>query len=164
MRKAATRVATSPRARRACRSWTEVEAKATDSPEATAFNTPTTKFNVGMDFADLFVRNLLGGFTVRYVNGYNFRSGVNFGHIPTFSTFDLTLGYRIPQLNSRINLSVQNMFACRGGETKPNGFIASGRPSIYTPGQQCGFNEKHIEMLNMPQLGTMVFLGLRWDR
>ncbi|HVE77680.1 MAG TPA: TonB-dependent receptor, partial [Gemmatimonadaceae bacterium] len=57
----------------------KVETQPTDPPEATAFNAPDTKWNVGMDFADVFRQNLLGSFTVRYVNGYRFRSGVNFG-------------------------------------------------------------------------------------
>ena len=28
----------------------------------------------------------------------------------------------------------------------------------------CGFNRKHSEMINMPQIGTMVFLGMRLSR
>ena len=33
---------------------------------------------------------------------------------------------------TRINLSVQNLFSCRGGTSTPNGWIASGRTAIYT--------------------------------
>ena len=142
----------------------DVERNPGDPAEATAFNSPTSKFNIGMDFSELGSRNLLGGFTVRYVNGYDFLSGVNVGRIPTFSTFDFTLGYRLPQLNSRINLSVQNLFSCRSGRTTPNGWIAAGRRSNYTEDSECGFGKKHQEMLNMPEIGTMVFVGVRWDR
>jgi outer membrane receptor for ferrienterochelin and colicins len=136
----------------------------TDPAEATAFNSTTSKFTVGMDFAELATKALSAGWTARYVNGYDFLSGVNNGRIPTFSTFDLTLGYGLPALNSRINLSVQNLFSCTGGMTAPNVYIGSGRKSVYTKDQKCGFGHKHAEMLNSPELGTMVFLGVRYQR
>ncbi|MGH7720342.1 MAG: TonB-dependent receptor [Gemmatimonadaceae bacterium] len=142
----------------------KVESNATDPVEATAFNSPTTKITVGMDFAELPAENLSGGFTVRYVNGYSFLSGVNVGRIPTFTTFDFTLGYGLPRLGSRLNLSVQNLFSCRSGKTTANGFIAAGRPAVYTENRECGFGKKHAEMLNNPEIGTMVFLGIRWER
>ena len=141
-----------------------VKASAGDPAEATAFNSPTTKFNVGMDFANLYRDQLRAGFTVRYVNGYRFLSGVNNGKIPTFSTFDFTAGYKLPIAGARLNLSVQNLFACRGGTSSINGWIAATRPSLYEKKRECGFGKKHIEMINMPEIGTIAFLGIRWDR
>jgi iron complex outermembrane receptor protein len=141
-----------------------IKSKAGDPAEATAFNSPTTKFNVGMDFANLYNNQLHAGFTVRYVNGYHFLSGVNNGKIPTFSTFDFTAGYKLPVSGTSINLSVQNLFVCRGGTSSINGWVAANKPSIYNKKQECGFGMKHIEMINMPQVGTMAFLGIRWDR
>ncbi|MEO8576071.1 MAG: TonB-dependent receptor [Gemmatimonadales bacterium] len=141
-----------------------VERAATDPLEATSFNSPTTKFNVGMDFANLYNNQLRAGFTVRYVNGYRFLSGINNGKIPTFSTFDFTAGYKLPTLGASINLSVQNLFACRGGTSTVNGWLAAARPLIYNKKQECGLGKKHIEMINMPEIGTMAFLGIRWDR
>jgi len=142
----------------------KVERQATDPIEATAFNSPTSKFNVGMDFANLYNNQLHGGFTVRYVNGYHFLSGVNNGKVPTFSTFDFTAGYKLPTLGASVNLSVQNLFACRGGTSSINGWIAATKPSLYNKKQECGLGKKHIEMINMPELGTMAFLGIRWER
>lgn len=143
-----------------------IKAKATDPKEATAFNSPTTKFNVGMDFANLYAHQLRGSWTVRYVNGYRFLSGVNNGKIPTFATFDFTAGYKLPVTGTSINLNVQNLFACRGGTSSINGWLAATKPSIYSKGQKCGLgqNVKHIEMINMPQIGTVAFLGVRWER
>jgi iron complex outermembrane receptor protein len=141
-----------------------IKSKAGDPAEATAFNSPTTKFNVGMDFANLYNNQLHAGFTVRYVNGYHFLSGVNNGKIPTFSTFDFTAGYKLPVSGTSINLSVQNLFVCRGGTSSINGWVAANKPSIYNKKQECGFGMKHIEMINMPQVRTMAFLGIRWDR
>ncbi|MEO5904165.1 MAG: TonB-dependent receptor [Gemmatimonadaceae bacterium] len=138
--------------------------KSTDPLEATSFNSPTTKFNVGMDFANLYNNQLRGGFTVRYVNGYKFLSGINNGRIPTFSTFDITAGYKLPALGASINLSVQNLLACRGGTSAINGWLAAAKPLIYTAKQECGLGKKHIEMINMPEIGTMAFLGIRFDR
>jgi outer membrane receptor for ferrienterochelin and colicins len=141
-----------------------IKTKPGDPVEATSFNSPTSKLNVGMDFARLGHEMLSGGFTVRYVNGYDFISGVNNGHVPTFTTFDFTLGYALPRMRARINLNVQNLFACTGGITEPNGWIASGRRANYTAGRQCGMGRGHQEMLNSPLIGTMAFLGVRVDR
>ena len=140
-----------------------IYAKAGDPLEATAFNSPTSKANVGMDFSEIGSKGASAGFTIRYVNGYDFRSGINVGHIPTFDTFDFTAGYRLPAINGRINLSVQNLFSCRSGTSTIDGWLAATKPLKYTPDSKCGFGQKHIEMINMPEIGTMVFLGLRLD-
>jgi hypothetical protein len=117
-----------------------------------------------MDFSEIGTKDLSAGFTVRYVNGYSFLSGINAGRIPTFDTFDFTAGYRVPALNGRFNLSVQNLFSCRSGTSSINGWLAATKPLIYTAKSECGFGQKHIEMINMPEIGTMVFVGFRWDR
>jgi iron complex outermembrane receptor protein len=142
----------------------KITRKATDPPEATAFNSPTAKATLGMNFAELMDRRLSYGWLSRWVAGYDFLSGVNIGRIPAFATLDMNVGYRLPAMNARVNLSVQNLFSCRSGQTKPDGWIASGRKQIFTADQSCGFGEKHVEMLNSPEIGTMVFLGLRVDR
>jgi len=141
-----------------------IERKATDPAEATAFNSPTTKFTLGMNFAEFVSRQVSASWVTRYVSGYDFLSGVNIGRIPAFGAGDISLGYRLPDMNARINLSVQNLFASRSGVTAPNGWIASGRPQIFTQNQKCGFGVKHVEMLNSPEIGTMAFLGIRFDR
>jgi hypothetical protein len=107
---------------------------------------------------------LSAGITFREVDGYTFVSGVNNGRVPTFSTFDIRLGYDLPRLNARVNLSVINLFSCRKGTSAPNGWIAANRPQLYTADSQCGFGDKHVEMLNTPEIGTMVFLGIRYQR
>jgi iron complex outermembrane receptor protein len=117
-----------------------------------------------MDFANLYNNQLRAGFTVRYVNGYHFLSGVNNGKIPTFSTFDFTTGYKLPMAGASINLSVQNLLACRGGTSAINGWLAATKPSLYTAKQECGFGKKHIEMINMPEIGTIAFLGIHFER
>lgn len=118
--------------------------------EATAINAPVTKWTVGGNVRDL--GSWLGGFTVRYVNGYKFVSGINNGEIPSFGTLDVNIGYRFPSLRSRINLSVANLFSCSASDN----FTFGG-------GGGCGFGQKHTEMINMPKIGTMVFLGWRYD-
>jgi iron complex outermembrane receptor protein len=141
-----------------------ISRKATDPAEATAFNSPTAKATLGMNFAELGMRELSANWAARFVTGYDFLSGVNIGHIPGFSTFDVGGTYRILDSRARINLSVQNLFSCSAGTVAANVWIASGRPAIYTQSRECGFGKKHIEMLNSPQIGTMLFLGLRVDR
>jgi iron complex outermembrane receptor protein len=118
--------------------------------EATALNSPTSKFTLGMRARDL--GRWSGGATFRYVNGYHFNSGINKGRIPTFNTLDVNVGYRIPAFHSQVNLAVANLFNCHANDvTMPD------------EGAQCGFGVKHTEMINMPAIGTMVFLGVRVD-
>ncbi|HEX2781915.1 MAG TPA: TonB-dependent receptor [Gemmatimonadaceae bacterium] len=137
---------------------------ATNFQEATSFNSPNFKWSLGTEFAELMRAGLTASVNARHVQGYNFRSGVNYGYNPAFSTVDLSLGYALPFEGTRLNVNVQNLFTCRAGESTPNGFISGTNRSIYKPDSKCGFGEKHTEMLNMPALGTMVFVGLRWDR
>jgi iron complex outermembrane receptor protein len=141
-----------------------VISKAGDPVEATAFNSPTWKVTAGIDGYRLFRSSLNAGLTFREVDGYDFISGVNNGRVPTFMTLDARLGYDLPQYHARINLSVQNAFACRKGTTTANGWIASGRKEVYTPDSKCGFGVSHAEMLNSPMMGTMAFLGVRFER
>ena len=125
-----------------------IEASPTDL-DATALNSPTTKLGLGIATRDL-VKNVYGGFGLRTVHGYDFRSGINRGYIQGFTTTDANLGYRIEQLDAAVQLNVVNLFGCR---TTPAG-----------GGSECGFGQKHREMINMPEIGTMVFLGIKYQR
>ena len=142
----------------------QVEKKPTDPAavlEATALNTTPTKWNVGMDF-NAPERNLLGGFTVRHVTGYNFRSGINAGSIPTFETLDITFGRRIPSLGAQLNVSVQNLAACSNGTYEL--FAGQASPGTLMRKRGCNIGRRHLEMINMPSIGTMLFVGVRYDR
>ena len=129
--------------------------------EATALNTTPTKWNVGMDF-NAPAQQLVGGFTVRHVTGYNFRSGINNGIIPTFQTFDVTVSRRIPAIGAQVNLSVQNLFSCAGGYYEIR--VGQVSPGTFVKNRECNFGQRHMEMVNMPTIGTMIFLGVRYDR
>lgn len=128
--------------------------------ELSSLNAPTTKWTVGADATELLMSSLLGGLTVRRMNEYGFASGINTGIIPTFTTLDINLGYRLPRLNTQINLQVSNLFTCRNNVT-----TVTGNPlEVASREGKCGFGEKHTEMINMPEVGTMVFLGFRVQR
>lgn len=126
--------------------------------EATALNTTPTKYTVGMDIRN--VGHAFGGFTFRSVEGYFFRSGINLGAIPRFSTLDFNVGYHLPKLNSAISLSVSNAYACSYGRYTLG--AAQAPPGTLDKEKKCGFGQKHTEMINMPEIGTMVFLGVRY--
>jgi outer membrane receptor for ferrienterochelin and colicins len=138
--------------------------------EATAINSPGTKWTLGADFTDVgsFLDgrgNFLGGFTMRHVNSYYFRSGINRGVIPTFTTLDLNVGYKIARINSTVNLGLSNLFACSQNDDQPFTYDAKADPFLTRPlnkERQCGFGVKHQEMINMPEIGTMLFLGMRY--
>ncbi len=141
-----------------------IERKPTDPAEATAFNSPTAKFSLGINVSELGNRNVSGGLVLRHVTEYDFRSGVNVGTVPGFTAMDLSMGYALPSMHSRVYLNLQNVFACRSGTSSINGWIAADHPSTYAAGHKCGFGESHVEMLNTPPLSTVIFLGVRWDR
>ena len=141
-----------------------VEKKPTDPPavnEATSLNTTPTKWNVGMDFNSAEF-NSLGGFTIRHVTGYNFRSGINAGKIPTFETLDLTFGKRFPSLGAQLNVSFQNIAACSNGSYE----LLAGQvsPGTFRKKRKCNLGQRHLEMINMPTIGTMIFVGVRYER
>ncbi len=132
-------------------------------PEATAFNSPSVRLTGGMDFTNV-IQNVLAGFTTRFVSKYDFRSGVNYGLIPAFGTLDLSATYKLPGAGARLLFQAQNIFSCVGGSTEaPKAGISSANQATYTAGRQCGFGKKHQEMINAPQLGPIVLVGLRWE-
>ena len=145
----------------------ELTVPAGASPEATSLNAPTTKWTVGATARDL--GPVTVGLTFRNVNAYYFRSGTNTGVIPTFGTLDANVTLKIPTLeNSIISLTASNLFSCTHENLKystpittppsqPNSVLASSDKG-------CGFDRKHIEMINMPAIGPMMFLGVRYSR
>ena len=137
------------------------------SPEATALNAPTTKWTLGTTARN--IGPFTAALTFRNVNAYYFRSGTNSGIVPTFGSLDANISLKVPQLgNSLVSLSLGNLFSCTSEKvtystpvttpaSPPNSRIASSDDG-------CGFGRKHIEMINMPEIGPMVFLGLRYHR
>ena len=136
--------------------------------EATSLNSTGTKWTVGATAKD--VGPISSGLTWRNVNGYYFRSGSNSGIIPTFGTLDASLSYRLPLItNTLLTVGVNNLFSCTGENaryatptvTAPQ--IAQPNSILVSEDRGCGFNRKHVEMINMPSIGTMVFVGARWS-
>jgi iron complex outermembrane receptor protein len=133
--------------------------------EATTLNAPSTKWTLGFTARD--VGPLTVGGTLRTVNAYYFRSGVNTGVIPTFNTVDLNLSARVPGMQGALlNLGVSNLFTCSARNIEYQMAVAGVPPNsnIRTENRSCGFGRKHREMINMPEIGTMAFLGVRLHR
>ena len=140
----------------------KVDTIKTTNAEATAINSTSAKVNAGIDWANV-LPNTNAGFSMRYVNRYSFQSGVNRGIIPSFGTLDFSASYLI-RSGTRVTLQAQNLFSCVGGtSTPPSTGISSGAVATYTVSHSCGFGQTHQEMLNMPAIGPLVFLGVRWD-
>lgn len=136
--------------------------------EATSLNSPGTKWTVGATAKD--VGPLLGGVTWRNVNGYYFRSGSNTGVIPTFGTLDANVSYRMPGLeNTLLNVGVNNLLSCTSEDvtfstpTVTAPAVAQPNSVVASENRKCGFGRRHREMVNMPYIGTMVFVGARWN-
>ena len=114
-------------------------------------------------------RRRVPGLTWRTYVGYYFRSGSNSGVIPTFGTLDANVGYKLPfAANAQLNVGVNNLFSCTGENptyatpTVTAPAIAQPNSILASEDRGCGFNRKHIEMINMPAIGTMVFVGMRY--
>jgi len=142
----------------------ELTAKATDSPEATSLNSPQTKWTLGATAKD--VGPLTLGATWRNVTDYYFRSGSNTGVIPTFGTLDAQASLKLSSLqNTMLSLGVSNLFSCTAQDVTfktPTG--AQPNSAIASEERGCGFNRRHVEMINMPEIGPMAFLGVRIQR
>ena len=136
---------------------------ATALAEATALNAPGTKWTAGATLRD--IGPATAGLTFRNYNAYYFRSGSNLGVIPTFGTLDASVNVKVPSVsNVLVNLGVSNLFSCTAESVT---YVAATVPAnsvIASEQRGCGFNRKHSEMINMPQIGTMVFLGMRLSR
>ncbi|MFL5575513.1 MAG: TonB-dependent receptor [Gemmatimonadaceae bacterium] len=143
-------------------------AAGTGGLEATSLNSPGTKWTLGTTAKDIGPAS--GGLTWRNYVGYYFRSGSNSGIIPTFGTLDANVSYKLPAATSTmLTLGVNNLFSCTGENvtyatptvTPPT--IAQPNSILKSEDRGCGFNRKHMEMINMPYIGTMVFVGARWS-
>ncbi len=136
---------------------------ATALAEATALNAPGTKWTLGATMRD--IGPATAGLTFRNYNSYYFRSGSNLGVIPTFGTLDASLNVKVPSLqNALLNVGVSNLFSCTAESVTYVAATVPANSQIATEARGCGFNRKHSEMVNMPQIGTMVFVGMRLSR
>lgn len=131
------------------------------SAEATSLNTSPVRWNARVDFSDTKTRTRLG-FLVRHATGFTFRSGVNAGLIPTYEALDANASMRLPSLGAQLNVSVQNIVACRAGSYELR--LTQTSPGTLVPRHKCDIGLRHIEMINMPEVGTMIFIGLRYER
>ncbi|MEQ1694159.1 MAG: TonB-dependent receptor, partial [Gemmatimonas sp.] len=136
--------------------------KAGDPAEATSLNSPSFKATMGGDLHDMPFQTF-GGFTFRFVKDYRFLSGAHNGVIPGIVTLDLSVGKKL-SANTTLNVSLTNLYTCTSGVTTPPIFLNAALPSTYLKGWDCGLGRKHIELLNMPAMGAMGFIGLRFDR
>jgi outer membrane receptor for ferrienterochelin and colicins len=134
----------------------------TGREEATSLNSPSVKWTLGTNLTDFGA--LSGGAIVRHVSSYYFRSGVNMGVVPTFTTLDLNAAYALPRWNSAVTMGISNIAGCSQDQDAPFTYAATD-PLRTTPtnrSRKCGVAVRHREMLNMPAIGTMLFVGLRY--
>ena len=86
------------------------------SEEATALNSPGTKWTLGASATN--VGPWSGGLTFRNVNAYYFRSGTNVGVIPTFGTLDASVSFKMPQLAGHAAQRVREQSVLVHGEQR----------------------------------------------
>jgi len=131
--------------------------------EANELNAPSTKWTLGATAKNL--GPVTVGATYRNVNAYYFRSGINAGVIPTFGTVDANVSLKLPALQgAMLNLGVSNLFTCSARGLKYKAGTPKANSVIESEDRACGFGRKHAEMINMPEIGGMAFLGVRFHR
>ena len=138
-----------------------IKTKPTDPKDAGQFNTSSNRMSLTFETTDLpdRVNTFL---TLRYVNGYMFRSGAIWGRVPSFGSLDVAASYRVPSQGMTVTLQAQNIAGCVGGtSTLPATGISTTSMATYTKAPRCAFGQKHAELLSMPALGPMIFLGIR---
>ncbi|GLC27720.1 TonB-dependent receptor [Roseisolibacter agri] len=131
--------------------------------EANELNAPSTKWTLGATVKN--VGPLTVGATFRNVNAYYFRSGINTGVIPTFGTLDANVSLKLPAVpNAMLNLGVSNLLTCSARNLKYKAGTPKANSVIESEDRSCGVGRKHAEMVNMPEIGGMAFLGVRLHR
>ena len=130
--------------------------------EATALNTSPEKWTLGLNFTNL-PTNLSFGAGMRKVVGYFFRSGINVGEIPGFTSLDVHASYYLPKPRITLSAAVNNFYGCsRGRYTLADNPTTQAPPGTLDRENQCGFGQKHMEMVNAPEIGPMAFFGVRY--
>jgi hypothetical protein len=61
-------------------------------------------------------------------------------------------------------VSVSNLFSCRANSVKYRTGTTPANTTIEWEERSCGFSRTHREMVNMPEIGTMAFVGIRVAR
>jgi iron complex outermembrane receptor protein len=131
--------------------------------EANELNAPSMKWTLGATVKNLGPATV--GATFRNVNAYYFRSGINTGVIPTFGTLDANVSLKLPAVPSAmLNLGVSNLFTCSARNLKYKAGTPKANSVIESEDRGCGMGRRHAEMINMPEIGGMAFLGVRFHR
>lgn len=72
--------------------------------------------------------------------------------------------------NSLVRLRASNMFSYTGENPRYSTPVVT-PPAVAQPNsvltseeRGCGFEHKHIEMINMPAIGPMMFVGVQYNR
>jgi outer membrane receptor for ferrienterochelin and colicins len=133
------------------RLW-DVDQSPTDV-QATALNSPTLRWSLSADHSTGRGRAAVGAL-VRHAAGHEFVSGINQGRVPGFTTADVNMRVHVSS-STQLYATVSNLVTCRGATT-----AAARGPS----GARCGVGLRHAEIVNMPEIGTALFAGVRYER
>lgn len=110
-----------------------------------SLNAPKFKANGGVRWHD----GSLGAnasLLLRHVDGFEVRSGVYSGTVPTYTTLSLETGYRLPWIEgAALRLTIQNLMTwVEGAETSP-------------------FETRHREFVGTPPIGRLAILRLSYQ-
>jgi len=142
----------------------KIHSRPQDPPDATAFNSSGFRTVLQMEYENP-GRGLSLSARTRYVKGYEFRSGVDWGRIPTFGTLGASASWRVQKSGVTLLAQAENIATCVSGTTTPpvSGINFASR-STYLSHRECGIDFQHRELMNMPAVGMTIFGGVRWER
>jgi outer membrane receptor for ferrienterochelin and colicins len=135
----------------------EIREDQTALRDATSLNAPRHKGTVRLDVGR--ASPWAAWIATRAVSGYDYRSGaINTGRIAGFVTTEFGAIRDLPALGFQLKASLQNVLGCSYGRYELS--LATPPPGTYVATRQCGVGVKHVELINMPELGPMLFFGV----
>ena len=115
-----------------------IKIKPTDPQDAGQFNTSSNRSSLSLELTDL-PKGFGASASTRYVNGYQFRSGVLWGQVPSYGMIDLSASYRLPGRSTVLMLQAQNIAArVSGTSTAPVTGLSSSSKATFTAGRTAG--------------------------
>ena len=110
-----------------------------------SLNAPKFKYNLGARWRDADL-GANASFLLRHVDGFEVRSGVYSGYLPSYTTLSLETGYRLPWIQgATLRLTIQNLLTwVEEVDTSP-------------------FETRHQEFIGVPPIGRLAILRLSYE-
>ncbi len=96
-------------------SWNELKKKSADDPIIPAYNTPKSKFNIGISGREIninpiHIRNVGFSLNYKWVEGFLYEGSPQFtGNVPTYDMLDVQINKYVPKIHTTFKLGASNV-------------------------------------------------------